>query len=174
MAENFLSGRLWIFGDNVDTDTIYPGRYLHLLDKAEMADHAFEFARPEFVKSVQPNDIILAGRNFGCGSSREHAVFCLKQNGIGAVIARSYARIFYRNAINNGIPALSFSEDDSKIEALFASASDGSDAVLDFNENSFKLLSSGQSVKIQPLPDHLQQIINSGGLIEFLKSEFKK
>jgi 3-isopropylmalate/(R)-2-methylmalate dehydratase small subunit len=169
-----LVGNAWIFGDNVDTDSIYPGRFLHILDRKEIAKHAFEYLKPDFVKKVEPLDVIIAGRNFGCGSSREHAVLTLKHNGIGAVIALSYGRIFYRNAINNALPVITFDMDEKEIVALYSSVFDGDEVDLEFGENRLEIVNSGERFNLKPIPEHLLKIINDGGLIEQLKQRFQK
>jgi 3-isopropylmalate dehydratase small subunit len=167
-------GNAWIFGDNVDTDSIYPGRFLHILEKKEMARHAFEYVKPDFVQRVEPNDVIIGGRNFGCGSSREHAVLALKHNGIGAVLALSYGRIFYRNAINNALPVLTFNMDEKEMVKLYSTVFDGDEIDLEFGANRLEVVSSGERYELNPIPEHLLSIINEGGLIEQLKKRFQK
>jgi 3-isopropylmalate/(R)-2-methylmalate dehydratase small subunit len=169
-----LLGAAWMFGDNVDTDAIYPGQYMHILDKREMASYAFKFHKPAFANKVEPNDIIIGGRNFGCGSSREHAVLSLKHCGIGAIIALSFARIFYRNAINNGIPVLTFDMDPKQVVALYSNVLDGDDLDLNFTENYLEVVSSGERFKLNPLPPHLMSIINAGGLVEYTREQLKR
>lgn len=174
MNLDLITGKAWVLGDNIDTDSIYPGRYLHIMDPTEMAKHAFEFAKPAFAKKVEPNDIIIAGRNFGCGSSREQAVLCLKENGIGAVISLSYARIFYRNAINCGLPALTFDVDEKQIVKIYSSILDGDEVEMDFDANVLEVFNSELYFKINKLPDHLLEIILDGGLIEHIKRTKEK
>ena len=169
MTFDVISGKAWVFGDNIDTDAIYPGRYLHILDQSEMAAHAFEFIKPNFVKNVEMDDIIIAGRNFGCGSSREHAVLCLKENGIGAVIALSFARIFYRNAINCALPVLTFDIEESRIVEIYSSIFDGDEVDLDIPVGVLEVIRSESYFNVNKLPEHLMEIIEHGGLIEHLK-----
>jgi 3-isopropylmalate/(R)-2-methylmalate dehydratase small subunit len=174
MFEKPQEGKAWVFGDNIDTDAIYPGRFLHIINPDEMAEHAFAFIKPEFNKEVKSGDIIIAGRNFGCGSSREHAVHCLKNSGVGAVIALSFARIFYRNAVNCALPVFTFDTTENDPVKIFGSVFGGDKVELDLEVNSIKVISSGKLLKIEPLPEHLQKIISAGGLIEHLKAEKTK
>ncbi|MCS7121868.1 MAG: 3-isopropylmalate dehydratase small subunit [Archaeoglobaceae archaeon] len=155
-----LRGRAWKFGDNVSTDHIIPGRYYHLRSNIqELAKHAMEEVDPNFTKKVKPGDFIVAGRNFGCGSSREHAAIVLKLNGISAVIAKSFARIFYRNAINIGLPLLIADTDDIY---------DGDEIEVDLG-GEIKNLSKGIKIKAKPLPDIMVKILQEGGLINYVK-----
>ena len=169
-----LVGNAWIFGDNVNTDAIYPGQFLHILDRKEMARHAFQYMKPDFVRKVEPLDVIIAGRNFGCGSSREHAVLALKHNGIGAVIALSYGRIFYRNAINNALPVITFDMEEKEMVQLYSTVFDGDEVDLEFGENRLEIVSSGDRYDLNPIPEHLLKIINDGGLIGQLKQRFQQ
>ena len=171
MTLDVISGNAWVFGDNIDTDAIYPGRYLHLLDPSEMASHAFEFTKPKFADDVEKDDIIIAGRNFGCGSSREHAVWCLKENGIGAVVALSFARIFYRNAINCALPVLTFDIEDSRVVEIYSAIFDGDEVDLDLLVNTLEVIRSESYFKVNKIPPHLMEIIEHGGLIEHLKNK---
>ncbi|UCH89548.1 MAG: 3-isopropylmalate dehydratase small subunit [Thermoplasmata archaeon] len=173
MGAEQISGKAWVFGDNIDTDAIYPGQFLHIQNEPEMAQHAFEFIRPEFVKAVRPNDIIIAGKNFGCGSSREQAVLCLKQNGIAAVVAHSYARIFYRNAINCALPVLTFESMEQDMNGALQTINSGDEVKLEFTGNVLEVTSSGKSYNLQPLPAHLFEIVSHGGLIEHLKKRME-
>lgn len=166
-----IIGSAWIFGDNIDTDSIYPGKYLHIIDPKEMAQHAFEFIKPEFKERVQVSDIIIAGKNFGCGSSREHAPASIKSSGIGAILALSFGRIFYRNAINIGLPVYTFDIDEKTMVEIYSSVFDGDDVELHFDENRLEVYSSGASYKYESLPENLQEIIASGGLVPYLKSK---
>ena len=173
MTLKTLEGKVWLFGDNIDTDTIYPGRYLHILDKTNMKEYAFADLRNDFYSNVQVNDILIAGRNFGCGSSREHAVFCLKESGIGAICALSFGRIFYRNAINNALPVLTFDiycKNKNKINDIL---SEGDVVKLNFKKNILYVYSSGHEIKLQPIPHYLLEIIEDGGLIANLKKRLK-
>ncbi len=153
-------GRAWKFGDDVDTDAIIPGKYLVINDPKELAKHVFENVRPDFAKNVKEGDFVVAGENFGCGSSREHAPLSLKALGV-YVVAKSYARIFFRNAINIGLPAFECKETD-KID-------DGDELEIDLNRNVVVNKTKGEEYKINPVPDFLREIIESGGLIEFCR-----
>ncbi len=153
-------GRAWKFGDDVDTDAIIPGKYLVINDPKELAKHVFENVRPDFAKNVKEGDFVVAGENFGCGSSREHAPLSLKSLGV-YVVAKSYARIFFRNAINIGLPAFECKETD-KID-------DGDELEIDLNRNVVVNKTKGEEYKINPVPDFLREIIESGGLIEFCR-----
>ncbi len=149
--------RAWKFGDDVDTDAIIPGRFLIINDPAELAKHAFEGVRPDFKPS--PGDVVVAGENFGCGSSREHAPLALKGAGIKCVIAKSFARIFFRNAINIGLPMLECRDADR--------ISDGD--VLEVEGDTIKNLTKGETYRTAPLPEFLEEIVRAGGLIEYAR-----
>lgn len=153
-------GRAWKFGDDVDTDAIIPGKYLVINDPNELAKHVFENVRPDFAKNVKKGDFIVAGENFGCGSSREHAPLSLKALGV-YVVAKSYARIFFRNAINIGLPAFECKYTD-KID-------DGDELEIDLNRNVIINKSKNEEYEINPVPEFLKEIIECGGLIEFCK-----
>jgi 3-isopropylmalate dehydratase small subunit len=159
------NGRVWKFGDDVNTDLIIPGKYLEDYDPAHLAAHAMEGARKEFAKGVSKGDIIVAGRNFGCGSSREQAVIALKQSGVAAVVASSFARIFYRNSINLGLPVL-ISND---AVDLF---SDGEGAFVD--ERGLFSLDGKKKASIEPIPDHLRKILGKGGLVPYIKMRLER
>jgi len=152
--------RTWKFGDNIDTDAIVPGRYLTIYDPAILASHAFEGTRDEYAKQVKEGDIIGAGRNFGCGSAREHAPLALSGAGVRFIIARSFARIFYRNAISVGLLPLVCADADR--------IADGSDLVVHMNEG--YVVSGGKKYAIEPVPGFLQEIVNAGGLVEYARS----
>ncbi|MFH1774489.1 MAG: 3-isopropylmalate dehydratase small subunit [Methanobacteriota archaeon] len=154
-----LKGRVWRFGDNVDTDQIIPAEYLVTGDSEELAKHTFERVRPEFAKKVQKGDIIVAGKNFGCGSSREHAARALIGNGVACVVAGSFARIFFRNSINIGLPLI-----ECEVEA-----EDGDEIEIDFDRGSIKNLTSGKNYSFKPLPRFLQNLLESGGLVEYTR-----
>jgi len=153
-------GRAWKFGDNIDTDVIIQGKYLVINDPKELAKHVFESIRPEFAKNVKPGDFIVAGENFGCGSSREHAPLALKATGIEAVIAKSYARIFFRNAINIGLRVLECNTD--RID-------DGDILEVDYDRNVIINKTKNEEYPIKPIPEFLQNIIKKGGLIPYCK-----
>lgn len=160
---NIVKGRVYKFGDNINTDIIYPGKYLAITtDRVEMAKHCFESVYPDFLKSAQKGDIIVAGKNFGCGSSREQAATCLKYFGINAVIAESFARIFYRNAINLGLPVITAPEITKKIEH---------NEIIEINLNRgiVTRCATNEFIKVNQLPEFILQIINDGGLIPYLK-----
>ena len=155
-------GRVFKYGDNVDTDVIIPARYLNSFDAKELASHAMVDLDPTFVERVQPGDIIVAKKNFGCGSSREHAPLALKTAGVSCVIAKSFARIFYRNAINIGLPILECEQAAEEINA--------DDLVkVDFDTGVITDVTTGKTYKAQPFPPFIQNIIRCGGLLKSLK-----
>lgn len=155
-------GKVFKYPDNVDTDVIIPARYLNTPDAKELALHCMEDIDTEFVKNVTNGDIMVAGWNFGCGSSREHAPLVIKTCGTGCVIAKSFARIFYRNAINIGLPILECAEAAEEISA--------NDVVnVDFDTGIITNLTTGKAYKAQPFPAFIQSIIKSGGLLKSLK-----
>ena len=155
-------GRVFKYGDNVDTDVIIPARYLNIADPKELAAHAMEDIDANFVKKMQPGDIVVATRNFGCGSSREHAPLVLKENGVSCVIASSFARIFYRNAINIGLPIL-------ECEAAASAIADGDTVSVDFDTGVITNESKGESYQAAAFPPFIQSIIKAGGLLKSLK-----
>jgi len=159
-----IQGRVFVFGDNIDTDQIYPGRYLELTEPEEVALHAMEGVDPNFPSKVRPGDIIVAGKNFGCGSSREHAVITLLASGVRAVVAKSFARIFYRNAINRGLPAVEIPDLEPN------SISQGSIATLDLKNGTFSY-SEGKTYNFVPFPDSIMAIIEAGGIMPFYKAK---
>ena len=161
-----VQGRVFKYGENVDTDVIIPARYLNIADAVELATHAMEDIDATFVNSVQPGDIIVAGKNFGCGSSREHAPRVLKDNGIACVVAPSFARIFYRNAINIGLPIMECPEASEKIEA-------GDEVEVDFDSGIIKNLTKGEEYKAHPFPESIQKIIKAGGLLNSIAEDNK-
>lgn len=146
------------YGDNVDTDVIIPARYLNTASHAELASHCMEDIDRDFVKNVKKGDIIVAAKNFGCGSSREHAPIAIQASGVSCVIASTFARIFYRNAINIGLPILECAEAAEDIRT-------GDEVEVDFDTGVIKNLSSGKSYKAQPFPPFIQNIIAKGGLL---------
>ncbi len=157
-----IRGRVWRFGDNVDTDQIIPAEYLVTADEKELAEHAFEKVRPEFAVEVKPGDIIVAGRNFGCGSSREHAPLALKGAGIGAVVAESFARIFFRNSINVGLPLV-----EAKLDV-----EDGEEVEIDFERGI--IATQRGSVSFKPLPPFLRKLLESGGLVAYTRRRLEE
>lgn len=156
-------GRVFKYGDNVDTDVIIPARYLNSSDPGELATHCMEDIDKEFVNNVKPGDIIVASKNFGCGSSREHAPISIKANGVSCVIAETFARIFYRNAINIGLPIMECPEAARAINA-------GDEVEINFDTGEIKDNSTGQTFKGQPFPEFMQKIINSEGLLNYIKN----
>lgn len=158
-----LNGPVWRFGNDVDTDLIIPARYLNTSDPKELAEHCMEDADPAFVSKVKPGDMIVAGKNFGCGSSREHAPIAIKAAGVTCVIAASFARIFYRNAINIGLPILESPE-------ASAAIAEGNQVQVDLDTGTITDLTSGQKYQAVPFPPFMQQLINVGGLIEYVKT----
>ena len=158
-----VQGRVFKYGDNVDTDVIIPARYLNIADRDELASHAMEDIDAEFVQRVKPGDIIVAGSNFGCGSSREHAPRVIKDNGVACIIAPSFARIFYRNAINIGLPILECAEAAAEIGL-------GDEVSIDFETGVINDLTSGATYQAMPFPDFIQHISDSEGLFNSLKA----
>ena len=150
------------YGDNVDTDVIIPARYLNTIDKKELASHCMEDLDESFTKRVKQGDIMVAGNNFGCGSSREHAPIAIKESGISLVIARSFARIFYRNAINIGLAILECPE---AVDGI----SEGDVVEADLDKGVIYDLTTGKEYKTQPFPEFIQSIITAGGLVESIK-----
>jgi 3-isopropylmalate/(R)-2-methylmalate dehydratase small subunit len=154
--------KAWKFGDNLNTDEIIPGRYNITIDPAELAKHVFCEIKPDYPIKVQPGDVIIGGQNFGCGSSREHAPIAIKGSGVQCVIAHSYARIFFRNAVNIGLPILECPEAAAEIEE--------SDQIeVDLSMGRITNLSSGCQYQAQPLPDFVLKIADAGGIVNFLK-----
>ena len=156
------TGKVIKYGDNVDTDVIIPARYLNTSDHKELASHCMEDLDRDFTKKVQPGDIMVAGDNFGCGSSREHAPIAIKASGISLVIANTFARIFYRNSINIGLAILECPE-------AVANISDGDKVEADLDNGIIYNRTTGKSFKTQPFPEFIQRIIENGGLIESIK-----
>ena len=161
--EMTAKGTVFKYGDNVDTDVIIPARYLNIADPKELATHAMEDIDTEFVKKVQPGDIMVATKNFGCGSSREHAPRVIKDNGVACVIAASFARIFYRNAINIGLPILECAEAAEAINA-------GDTVSVDFSTGTITDETTGQTFQALPFPEFIQGIIDNEGLLNSLKA----
>ncbi len=162
-----LEGRIWKFGADIDTDAIIPARYLNQSDPKELAKHVMEDERPEFFRKVRKGDILLADKNFGCGSSREHAPLALKEAGISGIIAKSFARIFYRNGLNLGLPLLESSEASEAIQE--------GDWVR-INLTTGEILDSTQKKKFRakPIPAFMQDLIRAGGLIRYLRKKGNK
>ena len=160
-------GKVFRYGDNVDTDVIIPARYLNSSDPKELAAHCMEDIDKDFVRKVQPGDMIVASRNFGCGSSREHAPIAIKAAGVSCVIAETYARIFYRNSINIGLPIMECPEAAREIEA-------GDRVSVDFDSGIVTDLTKNKSWKGQAFPPFMQKIMKAGGLIPDISSEGKE
>jgi len=154
--------KAWKFGDNLNTDEIIPGRYNITIDPIELAEHVFCEIKPEYPAQVQPVDVIIGGQNFGCGSSREHAPIAIKGSGAKCVIAHSYARIFFRNAVNIGLPILECPEAVVDID-------EGDQVEVDVAMGRINNLSNGNSYQAQPLPDFVLKIAAAGGIVNFLK-----
>ena len=155
-------GKVFKYGDNVDTDVIIPARYLNIADPKELSTHAMEDIDADFVKNMHPGDIVVATRNFGCGSSREHAPLVLRENGVSCVIASSFARIFYRNAINIGLPIL-------ECEAASDAIAAGDEVSVDFDTGVITNLTKNETYQAEPFPAFIQEIISKGGLMNSLK-----
>lgn len=161
-----LQGRAWKYGDNINTDYILPGIYLEITDPKKLAEHAMEGIDPEFTKKIHEGDIIIGGRNFGLGSSREHAPIALKHSGIGAVIAESFARIFYRNSANIGLPAL---------ELHNATKIINEGDVLDINPvEGIITINKTKTIRFTPMPSFMLEILKEGGLTAFIRKNISK
>lgn len=158
------NGRVFKYPDNVDTDVIIPARYLNTPNAEELAKHCMEDIDDSFVASVKPGDIIVAGWNFGCGSSREHAPLSIKTNGVSCVIAKSFARIFYRNSINIGLPIL-------ECEAAVDGINAGDEVKVDFDTGVIENVSTGAKFETEPFPEFIQNIIKAGGLMKSLTED---
>ena len=154
-------GRVWKFGDKVNTDVIIPARYNITIDPDELAKNVFCEVRPDYAKNVKPGDVIVAGENFGCGSSREHAPIAIKGSHVKCVIAKSFARIFFRNAINIGLPIL---ESD-----VYDEINDGDELDVDLENGVIKNVKTGKEYTANPLPKFVLQIVDAGGIVNFLK-----
>ena len=161
---NLKKGRVWLFKDNVDTDVIIPARYLNSTDPDDLALHCMEDIDKDFASKVQPGDIIVAGENFGCGSSREHAPIAIKACGVSAVIAKSFARIFYRNAINIGLPILENPALPDEVENFDI-------LELDLANGKIKNLTQNKEYNAAPFPESIQKIIAVGGLVNYTKAK---
>ncbi len=157
-------GHVFKYGDNVDTDVIIPARYLNSSDPKELATHCMEDIDANFISQVQPGDIIVANKNFGCGSSREHAPIAIKAAGVSVVIAETFARIFYRNAINIGLPIIECKE---AAEAISA----GDEVKVDFDSGVITDLTTGQSFQGQAFPEFMQKLIDCGGLVNYINNK---
>ena len=167
-----LKGKAWKFGADIDTDQIIPARYLNTSDPKELAKHCMEDADPEFVKKMKPGDIIVADKNFGCGSSREHAPIAIKTAGISCVISKSFARIFYRNSFNMGLPIVECPE---AVDAI----KEGDEVEVDLDSGEIKIIKSqisnlkSQIFHAQPIPPFMQELLNTGGVMAWGKKRIK-
>jgi 3-isopropylmalate/(R)-2-methylmalate dehydratase small subunit len=161
-------GRIWKFGDNIDTDAIIPARYLNIWDPQGLAAHCMEDADPQFMKKMKPGDIIIGGENFGCGSSREHAPIAIKAAGIACVVAKSFARIFYRNSFNMGLPI--FESPD-----LWGKVTEGDEIEIDADAGLIRIIGGPtEPLHIQPVPPFMQELIADGGLMNYITKGRKK
>lgn len=158
------NGKVLRYGDNIDTDVIIPARYLNTSDPAELAKHCMEDLDVHFLEKLNQGDIVVADKNFGCGSSREHAPICIKAAGVSCVIAKSFARIFYRNAVNIGFPIL-------ECEEAVNDAKDGHELEVDFKTGVIKNITLGKEYKAQPFPDFMINIMENEGLINCVKND---
>ena len=159
-------GKVFKYGDNVDTDVIIPARYLNTSDPAELASHCMEDIDMDFVKKVRPGDIIVANKNFGCGSSREHAPISIKASGVSCVIASTFARIFYRNAFNTGLPILECEEAVIRTNA-------GDELEVNFVTGEIKNITKNETYQAEPFPEFIRKIIDSDGLVNYVKENLK-
>ena len=157
-----LSGRVWKYGDNIDTDAIIPARYLNVSDAKELARHCLEDLDPRFSSEVRPGDIIVAGSNMGCGSSREHAPLAIKAAGVSCVVAASFARIFYRNAINIGLPIV-------ECPAAAAAVAAGQALEVDLVQGAVRNLDTGETFQAVPYPPFMLELVAAGGLIDYTR-----
>ena len=160
-----LTGKAFVYGPNIDTDQIYPGRFLDLTDPDQVGKHALEGADPDFVKEVQTGDIIVASTNFGCGSSREHAAVTLKAVGVGAILADSFGRIFYRNAINLGVPLI-------VCPGISGIVHRGDQVSVDMTTGKVTNETSGATAQAQPLSEYVMNILDSGGIKPLIKKQY--
>ena len=163
---NTITGKVWNFGANIDTDVIIAARYLNSSDPEHLAKYVMEDADPDFPKKLQRGDIIVAGENFGCGSSREHAPIALKAAGVAAVVAPSFARIFYRNAFNMGLPIFELPES--------LEIKEGENISINLDNGEITNKTTNKTYTFTPIPDFMQELIAAGGLINFAKTEMKK
>lgn len=162
--QDVIEGRVWTLGNDVDTDQIISGKYLTVIDPEELRKHVFEIALPEFAGLAKAGDIVVAGENMGCGSSREHAPQALRALGIGAIVADTFARIFYRNSINLGLVTI----EARGVRAIFEA---GDPARISMKEGTVQNLKTGATVEFPPIPSHLLELLEAGGLVEKVKRE---
>ncbi len=157
-----LEGKVWRYGDNIDTDVIIPARYLNTFDPKELAKHCMVDIDKDFAQKVRPGDIMVGGKNFGCGSSREHAPVAIKACGVPVIIAASFARIFYRNGINVGLPLMEIGDNVERIHV-------GDKLSVDLSSGKIRDLTTGETFQAPPLPGFIQDIAKAGGLIQYVK-----
>ena len=157
-----LEGKVWRYGDNIDTDVIIPARYLNTFDPKELAKHCMVDIDKDFAQKVRPGDIMVGGKNFGCGSSREHAPVAIKACGVPVIIAASFARIFYRNGINVGLPLMEIGDTVERIHA-------GDKLSVDLSSGKIRDITTGETFQAPPLPGFIQDIAKAGGLIQYVK-----
>lgn len=157
-----LEGKVWRYGDNIDTDVIIPARYLNTFDPKELAKHCMVDIDKDFAQKVRPGDIMVGGKNFGCGSSREHAPVAIKAYGVPVIIAASFARIFYRNGINVGLPLMEIGDNVERIHA-------GDKLSVDLSSGKIRDITTGETFQAPPLPGFIQDIAKAGGLIQYVK-----
>ncbi|MCI4330715.1 MAG: 3-isopropylmalate dehydratase [Thermoplasmata archaeon] len=162
--QEVIQGRVWTLGDDVDTDGIISGKYLTVIDPDELKKHVFEIALPEFAQGARPGDILVAGVNFGCGSSREHAPQALRAIGVGAIVADTFARIFFRNSINLGLPTV----EAKGVRAIFEN---GDPARIEMRGGTITNERTGVQIHFPPLPTHLLELLEAGGLVEKVRRE---
>jgi len=165
--DNKIKAKAVIFGDNIDTDVILPGKYLILVDPYDLAKHALEGLDTDFINKAKPGVILVGGKNFGCGSSREQAPLALKYSGVKCVIAESFARIFFRNAINIGLPVI-------ECKGISTAVKNGDELAVDFEAGKVENLSNGKKFQVEKLPSFIMQILADGGLIENLRRRMNK
>ncbi|MDY0232492.1 MAG: 3-isopropylmalate dehydratase small subunit [Sulfurimonas sp.] len=165
MQKANIEGKVWTFGGDIDTDLIIAARYLSTSVPEELAKHVMEDADPDFVKNMSVGDVIVAGENFGCGSSREHAPIALKAAGVAAVIAPTFARIFYRNSFNMGLPIFELKES--------AEISQGDSISIDMNNGTITNKTTNKTYKFTPIPEFMQELIDAGGLMSYAQNEVK-
>lgn len=162
-----INGKAWKFGNDVDTDAIIPARYLISSDPKFLAEHCMEDADAQFASRVKPGDVIVAGKNFGCGSSREHAPISIKGAGVGCVIAHSFARIFYRNSFNMGLPILECPEAAERIQT-------GDDLEINLDEGIIENRTRNETYRAQAIPPFMQKLIEAGGLMEYVREQMAR
>lgn len=160
-------GKVFKYGDNIDTDVIIPARHLVTSKPKELAEHCMEDIDKDFAKNVKKGDIIVGGKNFGCGSSREHAPIAIKGSGVACVIAPTFARIFYRNAFNTGLPILESDEAAKKID-------DGDEVKVSFKTGKIKNITKGETYQAEPFPEFMNELIKKGGLVKYVKKQIQE